>query len=1310
MGTKRLTSFTGHPNPVKYVGIGASAGGLEALESFFERLPLRTGMAYFVVQHLSPDYKSQMDELLGRRTKVPIKSACNEMQVQPDTIYLLPPKREMILSDGKILVTDKDRSDGVPHPIDNLFRSLAQDAGRDSVAVVLSGTGQDGSRGAEAISQAGGEVFVQDPGTARFDGMPLATLHTVPSARSMEVGEIPDALRSLSKALAPGAGGSDSPSPPEQAITPIGEPAQKIFDLLRLEHGIDFAHYKASTVSRRIERRADMNGVGLEKYAELLRHDPAELSTLYHDLLIGVTKFFRDESAFERLAEVAFDDVFKQAENSGELRVWVAGCATGEEAYSLAILLDEERSLRHSPVEIKIFATDVHRRSLEFASRGLYQAEALENVSSDQLKRCFTETDEGFRVKTEIRRMVVFAHHNVIKSAPFTRMNLVTCRNLLIYLRANAQKKALSLFHFGLRSSGYLFLGPSESPGELADEFQPADNHWKIYRKRRDVRLTPEPRAPLPTLITPSQMEKQGSWDSMHKEPELISVYDQLLNQYMPASVLVDEAFNLVHIFPGAERYLNHQAGRPSTKVVELLKDDLRPTINAALQHTLRKGEDVSYLEIPVKLDDQRLLLDLHITAVEGGRRTPLHYLLTFEEKTRQEAHDEKLKERKAIKFSDATKAHVDALEQELRYTRENLQATIEELETSNEELQATNEELVASNEELQSANEELHSVNEELHSVNAEHQRKIDELSEMTSDMEHLLASTDMGVIFLDNDLTIRKFTPRVTQIFNLMPQDIGRSISHFAHSLLTSNLVTEAGEVLQNGKALESECFDRHGNAYLKRILPYRRNQEVEGVVLTFVEITQVKEALVQAHRLSQIIAHTTDFVGTANQRMEVTYLNPAARELTGVAPEEPESSLAVADFHEPLALAKVRDSLSGLEPGEVLHLENQLKSRSGEIIPVSQVVGACGNDETGEVDFFFTIARDEREKVKRQQQLTFLAETLRIALNSLPELAVVFGQDGEMKFSNAAFEKLQNSGDDATRLIDQLRQVAIRSFDQEKVILPQELQGEFPVENGERRCIYSIRSRMLGSKKSGRTGVLFILRDQTDLNELRESKSTMLDAVSHELKSPLASIAMLTPLLKEAGATMPTEQREEMFDSLEADVSRLSRSIHGLIDLSRLDHTEGIDREEADVSLLLSEAARNHATAANLKGVSINVDSAMNFTWPMDRLRMITVVSNLISNAIKYSPEGEEVSVKSHCEEDELIIDVSDKGPGIPTGKEEQIFERFHREDRSTKTGSGLGLHIARRFAESHGGSLRASNNEQGALFRVRIPRES
>jgi two-component system CheB/CheR fusion protein len=844
------------------VGIGASAGGLEALEQVFEGMPAKTGMAFVVIQHLSPDFDTMMDELLVRKTSMRVLMASDQMVVERDSIYLIPPKKEMIISDGKLLLKDKDLDKGLSLPINQFFKSLARDLVEKSVAIVLSGTGSDGARGVCNVHEAGGLVIVQSEDTAKFDGMPKSAMETgmvdlvLPPA---DIGKM------LSRYVA---------SPNRSALVAesnVIEPSEsglkKLIRLLREEYGIDFSVYKQTTVLRRIERRLLMSETeDFDVYVDRVADNADELHLLYQDLLIGVTQFFRDSEAFELLKSDVFPELLKRHPEGEEFRVWIAGCATGEEPYSIAMLLDELMTpeQRHN---VKIFATDVHRTSLDTASAGIYNESSLTNVSTERQRRYFTKTGEQFQIAKELRQMIVFAQQNVIKDAPFTRLNYISCRNMLIYFQPVIQKKVISLFHFGLRTGGVLMLGPSEGVGDLVDEFKPIDRHWKVYSKRRDVRLTSALKLPLGSR-SGQELAVVRSFSPPKPSPNGLSqAYDELLDKFLPPSVLINRQREVVHVFGDAGEYLQIRRGRATGDILELFEGELKTAISGAIHQVSKEAKATAYTGVDLRSNGNVRQIKVSVVPVVGRDKDMSHLLVSFEEMEASPNLKTVDVDESVIDLNANSRSRIETLEVDLRHTRENLQATIEELEASNEELQATNEELVASTEEMQSTNEELHSVNEELYTVNAEYQRKISELTEMTDDMSHLLESTDVGVLFLDRDLSIRKFTPRIAKSFRIIERDIGRSFENFTHTIDHDTLVEDIKWVLSTGQPFETDVQDRAGHYYFLRILPYRVAAEIEGAVVTLIDVSSLKRAQSEVRerdvQLRGILEHSPSFI---------------------------------------------------------------------------------------------------------------------------------------------------------------------------------------------------------------------------------------------------------------------------------------------------------------------------------------------------------------------------------------------------------------------------------------------------------------
>ena len=985
-----LTTDTRVPTEGRIVGVGASAGGLESLEQLFSALPPDTGMAFVVVQHLSPDFRSLMDELIARHSDMPVVVAEDGMPVMADHIYLMPPRKEMIIRDRHLVLTDKE-----PHtftlPIDTFFRSLAHDVGDQAVAVVLSGSGSDGSRGIVDVKRAGGLVLAESAASAKFDGMPLsaaATGHVDHVHPPGDLARVLCGLPPLTTAPAEGEQLSEDPS------------MDAVLRMLRDQFGIDFSLYKTSTVGRRIQRRVDLLRIGsLRDYADQLRTEPDELNALYQDLLIGVTQFFRDPDAFHVLEEDVIPKLIDGVPPEEEIRVWVAGCGTGEEAYSVAMLFWEALTAKKRPVHLKILATDVHQQSLEVAGAGIYGDEQLANVSPARLSRFFTRRSSGYQISQDLRQLIVFARHNVTKDAPFTKMHFISCRNMLIYLQPHAQRTVLSLFHFGLGSSGVLFLGASETPGALTDEFTVVDDHWKIFRKRRDVHLLSQVRLPLHRQ---SNRRPPIELPRVHgPDPLILQTYDQLLDRFMPPGFLIDEDRNLIDSFAGAERMLTLRRRRPSNNILDLIDEELRSIVAGAIQRAMKERVRVAYSGVRIPSDDGEVRCTLAVEPLLHPRTAARHLLLTFhdvsgDELRRRDQPGEATPAPTPIALSDASRERLDTLETELAYTRETLQATIEELETSNEEMQATNEELVASNEELQSTNEELHSVNEELYTVNAEYQQKIAELKELNTDMAHLLEGTDVGTVFLDRELRIRRFTSRIASVFRIHGSDIGRKIGDFSHNIERPELIAEIERARHDGTTVEDEVRDRDGTPYFLRILPYRVRAEnprdpsqIEGVVLTLTDMSALDKARARLRELAAIIESSEDAIVGKTLDGTITTWNRGAEQMYGYTAEEAIGT-NVRILMAPGSEDELASYIERIKRGErVEHFQSFRVRKDGRPLDVSVSMSPI-YDGDGRIVGLSAIARDvsqlldaNRELEDRQKKIeTLLAETEEVA----------------------------------------------------------------------------------------------------------------------------------------------------------------------------------------------------------------------------------------------------------------------------------------------------------------------------------------
>lgn len=896
------------PDEFRIVGVGASAGGLEALEAFFSNMPATDDFAFVVIQHLSPDYKSLMGELLAKHTSMRIVEAADGMRVDAGSVYLIPRKKNMAVYRRTLFLTEQEH--GLNLPIDIFFRSLAEDAGERAVGVILSGTGSDGTRGARAIKEFGGLVIVQDEDDAKFDGMPRSAISTGLIDFVLPAADIPAELQNFvtgNVTIAEADGSAASPD--SSALT-------KIYMLVKRRTGVDLSYYKESTITRRIERRMGINQIrDIHRYIEYLEQSPAEVSTLFKEILIGVTKFFRDPEAFDTIISNVIPEVFQGKQSGDPVRVWVAGCSTGEEAYSIAILLAEYAETHYLRNDIKIFATDIDKDAIEFASHGLYPESIAADISTERLVRFFVKKGEKYQISPAIREMVIFAYHNIFKDPPFRRIDLISCRNLLIYLQSVLQKKILTNFHFSLNTTGFMFLGSSETIGDLSRYFRTIDTKWKVFAFKGDHKPQ-QLRIPATDTDWRRRMEMEeptggGAGTARLPNRPVEPLYERLLADYVPPCAIVDDNRQLVHTFGELTTYLRIPTGRMELDIIKMAKEEIAIPLGTALQAAIRERTTVSYNAITVAdTDGNSHTITLTVRTIVN-HDSPRFAILFERETDRDSADATDLPVPRNFDLDESVRRRISDLEGELKYTKENLQATIEELETSNEELQATNEELLSSNEELQSTNEELQSVNEELITVNSEYQKKIEELSELNDDMDNLLSGTAIGTVFLDGDLTIRKYTPPVTTQINIIKTDIGRPFSDLSHNLHYESMIEDITAVRESGKPREAEVQNKDGHWFLVKIMPYlTEHDSTKGIVISLVDITERKlaeQALLRQHELlMRVLDNNPSAITIIDHRGRYIYANRQGEELlqlsrdalNGVAHNDPRFGITDAD----------------------------------------------------------------------------------------------------------------------------------------------------------------------------------------------------------------------------------------------------------------------------------------------------------------------------------------------------------------------------------------------------------------------------
>ena len=892
---KKIVAKPKKTNDFLIVGLGASAGGLEALEAFFSHMPPDSGIGFVIIQHLSPKHKSIMASLLAKDTQMKVLEMKDGMKVQPDHVYLNPPNKNVTLINGALQLMDPVKTGGINLPIDSFFRSMSEETGEKAICIILSGTGTDGTLGLKAVKGEGGLVMVQDPNSAKYDGMPRSAIATGMVDFILPVEKIPAELVKYAKA--------PYFVPPKKVIVTDDQFVnyiQKIFSLIRSATGHDLSHYKQTTIRRRIERRMAIHQVNkMADYVNYLQQTPPEVDILFKDMLIGVTNFFRDPEAFKVLKEQVLPTLLKNKDPNSLIRIWSVGCSTGEEAYSLAILFSEAMHMVKQHFNIQVFASDIDAQSIDYARLGTYPDNISADVSPERLHQYFIKEGNTYKVKKQIRDRVVFANQNVIKDPPFSKIDLVSCRNLLIYMDSKLQKKVLSLCHYTLNKDGILFLGTSESIGEFTDLFHPIDRKWKIFQ-RKDAfvpRAVDYPNMPFyhrPELYDNDEKKAPLEMDIQNVAEKVI------LENFALPGVLVNEKYEIIHFMGKTDKYLEAPVGKASFNVLSMAREGLRLKLSTALHNTVRQKQATTYNSLRIKYNGEFRTVDLTVRPLTEFPGMPGYLLVMFDDKTPLEKPAKKKGEKAAIDESDPV---IVSLERELESTKEHLQVTIEELETANEELQSTNEELQSTNEELQSTNEEmqtskeeLQSTNEELVTVNTELQHKLDELSQANSDISNLLGSTQIGTIFLDTNLKIKRFTPAAINIFNLIQTDLDRPISDITSKIKYEHLKKDSQEVLDTLIVKEAEVQDTDNNWYAVGISPYRTLENlIDGVVITFVDITKIKRAEIglresEANRhLAALVRDSNDAVTVQDFEGNIIAWNRGATKMYGYSEDE-------------------------------------------------------------------------------------------------------------------------------------------------------------------------------------------------------------------------------------------------------------------------------------------------------------------------------------------------------------------------------------------------------------------------------------
>jgi two-component system CheB/CheR fusion protein len=825
------------------VGVGASAGGLDAIEQLLGSSPEDTGLAFVIITHLERSHSSILPELIRKKTHMIVTPIKEGMKVESNSVYVIPPNKNVFIKNGILHLVAQENHPNLP--INFFFESLAEDKKENSIVVILSGSGSDGTLGLKNVKSEGGMVIVQDPLTAKFDGMPRSAIET----------GLPDFILPPEKIIDQILKCLKNEKFKENKLQPE---LQQIFMLLRTHTGHDFTHYKLNTIYRRIERQMHAHHVThIKDYLKFLRTHPNEINALFKDLLIGVTRFFRDEEAFEILKNSILPKLLKNKSNDNSIRVWIPGCSSGEETYSIAIIIREHLEKLKSPYKVQIFGTDIDLKALEVARSGFYPDSIVNEISQERLKRFFTKEKNGFKIKKEIREMVVFGIQNIIKDPPFTKLDLICCRNLLIYFNTQLQKQLFPILHYSLKPKGILFLGTSESIGGYNKLFRLIVKKWKIF-ERKDAASYPYAKFDF-SLRSGIHMLAPSAENQVNKKPNIeTTINHYLLDHFAPPCIIINKTGDILYQHKKMEKYLK-SVSKEAPNFYDIFSEKFQKKIATAIRKANRLKKLVLFNQISIKKTHSEIkLVNLKIKPILDQESVQGLFCIIFEDVHAADS----IQISKSQPQGSIQKRHYE-LQEELQYTKENLQSTIEELQSSNEELQSTNEELQSTNEEIETSKEELQSLNEELVSVNTELQNKIDELASVNDDMTNLFNSTEIAAIFLDNDLHIKRFTPRAQRLIPIIKSDAGRSLQDFATNIKYENLILDAKEVLKNLIPKIIETRSKNNKYYRIRILPYRTlSNLIDGVIIIFDDITQDKEVSKKLNKLNTALNNTLNF----------------------------------------------------------------------------------------------------------------------------------------------------------------------------------------------------------------------------------------------------------------------------------------------------------------------------------------------------------------------------------------------------------------------------------------------------------------
>ncbi|MFB9864277.1 chemotaxis protein CheB [Rufibacter immobilis] len=1342
------------------IGIGASAGGLEAIHKLFDHFPNNSSFSFVIIQHLSPDHKSLMAELLTKHTKMRVQEAEDKMATRPNCIYVLPSGKQLTIRNGRLRLTDQIRNREPNFAIDVFFESLANDLGRYAIGIILSGTGTDGTKGVKMIKAAGGMVMVQDPSTAKFDGMPRSAIdagfvdYVFPPERMPN--EILEYTRQIPLV--------QTIIERNNSLEENDEVLQEILDLICTHTQTNFKNYKQGTIYRRLKKRVDLLNVPtLPDYLNYIHENPAEIKQLCQEFLIGVTRFFRDPEAFETLEQEVIPQIIAQTPPEETIKVWVTACSTGEEVYSIAILFQECFERMGREPHVKLFATDIDQRAIKQASKGTYTASITKDVSEDRLQRFFHHKSNRYIIKEELRKLVVFAQHDLQKDPPFSRIDLISCRNMLIYLNPDLQKKVLSVFPYALKLHGFLFLGPSEHlVSDLKSLFVERNRKWKLFQKVKESKgfqqtygVTQHTRA-LSDEGSPNYRNTQ-----VLRYNELFM--DAVAEDLKMTGLYIDDNYQLLHGIGDFNRFLKLPEKRLQLNLLKMVPKELAVTLSVDIRKVLKNPKTLSR-QVMVKMGTKNQLVHLTVKPISVEKDLPKVILVLLQEMGKLSPSLKTL-EPSLVTQADTDYYHqLSVLEAELKEARESLHLTVQDLSTSNEELQSTNEELMSSNEELQSSNEEMQSLNEELHTVNSEHQLKIKELQELNEDLDNYIRSSNIGQLFLDHHLVIRKFTPNVKELINIIDIDLGRPIHHLSHNFKYTRWLEDIQKVNNTSAEIEQEIETMDGKYFLLRIIPYLKHDgNKDGVVLSFVEVTTLKTlSNVVQGVLNSSLSSIMAFTAVRNQEQEITdfnwsLLNKQAEQLIG----KPQEQLLHQSVQSEMSFLKktglFRKFMQVVETGQPLHIEQSLEL-NGQRNWYEIAAAKMGDGLT------LTMA-DTTEKKNSEEKILLAYEDLKKAeenllkLNSELELRVA-ERTQELTASQDRFRLVSMATNDViwdwnlisnelwwsdtlksilgyepaqmgtgvnswfSKIHPEDRQRVVQSINEAINTGQDQWVEEFKLirADGTYAFVYN-RAYILHNEYQMPYRVLGSFIDLSDLKDtqlkLKETNAHLLRVIddldnfvytaSHDLKAPIHNIEAL---LRELQVELPQEEYEmvdvqQIMNMMQGAVERFKKTIGNLTEITKLQNEHNTTEVSTiDLAQLIQDVTLDLEPMLKEAQAEIDLDIAACPYISFSEKNLRSIVYNLLSNAVKYRSPERTVHIKLSCKkEDEFVVlRVQDNGLGLSPEQKEQLFSMFQRFHDHVD-GSGIGLYMVRKIINNAGGKIEVESTlGEGTTFKV------